>query len=210
MNVFVRISFGSTIKLVSFDESQVVTFNGKFICGFRNSDCGTGSQSDNTVDSHIDRQFLGVEVGCFFDRMELFCFVDEVFDLEYVQVQPDGKCGAQNTLYDVLKELMYYFDQAFNSFDFEEKCIAHEVPLLCIQSLEFLQQPFSLKPSDQVLELKSISFNSCLNEVYSSDKGRTYLQIQSSGTHLPFNFFFFPLSFGDQSFGKEGFNVNND
>ncbi|GJY72391.1 hypothetical protein Tco_0476094 [Tanacetum coccineum] len=61
-----------------------------------------------------------------------------------------------------------------------------------------------------VLELKSISFNSCLNEVYSSDKGRTYLQIQSSGTHLPFNFFFFPLSFGDQSFGKEGFNVNND
>ncbi|GKF25220.1 hypothetical protein Tco_0081114 [Tanacetum coccineum] len=29
MNVFMRISFGSTIKLVSFDESQVVTFNGK-------------------------------------------------------------------------------------------------------------------------------------------------------------------------------------
>ncbi|GKC87116.1 hypothetical protein Tco_1147765, partial [Tanacetum coccineum] len=30
MNVFMRIGFGSTIKLVSFDESQVVTFNGKF------------------------------------------------------------------------------------------------------------------------------------------------------------------------------------
>ncbi|GJT22537.1 retrovirus-related pol polyprotein from transposon TNT 1-94 [Tanacetum coccineum] len=49
MNVFMGISFGSTIKLVSFDESQVVTFNGKFICCFRNSDCGTGSQSDDTV-----------------------------------------------------------------------------------------------------------------------------------------------------------------
>ncbi|GJU88781.1 hypothetical protein Tco_1301204 [Tanacetum coccineum] len=41
---------------------------------------------------------------------------------EYVQVQPDGNCGAQNTLCGVLKELMHYFDQAFNSFDFEEKC----------------------------------------------------------------------------------------
>ncbi|GJS60892.1 integrase, catalytic region, zinc finger, CCHC-type containing protein [Tanacetum coccineum] len=51
MNVFMRIGFGSTIKLVSFDESQVVTFNSKFVCGFRNSDCGTGSQSDNTVGS---------------------------------------------------------------------------------------------------------------------------------------------------------------
>nr|GEX98789.1 integrase, catalytic region, zinc finger, CCHC-type, peptidase aspartic, catalytic [Tanacetum cinerariifolium] len=49
VNVFVRIGFGSTIKLVSFDESQVVTFNSKFVYGFRNSDCGTGSQSDNTV-----------------------------------------------------------------------------------------------------------------------------------------------------------------
>nr|GEZ19383.1 hypothetical protein [Tanacetum cinerariifolium] len=51
MNVFMRIGFGSTIKLVSFDESQVVTFHGKFVCGFRNSDCGTRSQSDNTVSS---------------------------------------------------------------------------------------------------------------------------------------------------------------
>ncbi|GJW10142.1 hypothetical protein Tco_1575969 [Tanacetum coccineum] len=40
---------------------------------------------------------------------------------------PDGKCGAQNTLYGVLGELMHYFDQAFNSFDFEEKCGAHRV-----------------------------------------------------------------------------------
>ncbi|GKC30649.1 hypothetical protein Tco_1037943 [Tanacetum coccineum] len=51
MNVFLRIGFGSTIKLVSFDESQVVTFNGKFVSGFRNSDRRTGSQNDNTVDS---------------------------------------------------------------------------------------------------------------------------------------------------------------
>nr|GEV18028.1 retrotransposon protein, putative, Ty1-copia subclass [Tanacetum cinerariifolium] len=49
VNVFVRIGFGSTIKLVSFNESQVVTFNGKFVCGFRNGDCNIGSQSDNTV-----------------------------------------------------------------------------------------------------------------------------------------------------------------
>ncbi|GJS54571.1 hypothetical protein Tco_0627933 [Tanacetum coccineum] len=33
MNVFMRIGFGSTIKFVSFDESWVVTFNGKFIWG---------------------------------------------------------------------------------------------------------------------------------------------------------------------------------
>ncbi|GJY34754.1 hypothetical protein Tco_0419223 [Tanacetum coccineum] len=39
--------------------------------------------------------------------------------------QPDGKCGAQNTLCGVLGELMHYFDQAFNSFNFEEKCGAH-------------------------------------------------------------------------------------
>nr|GEV96602.1 reverse transcriptase domain-containing protein [Tanacetum cinerariifolium] len=51
MNVFVMINFGSIIKLVSFDESQVVTFNSKFVCGIRNSDCKTGSQSDNTVGS---------------------------------------------------------------------------------------------------------------------------------------------------------------
>ncbi|GKA82872.1 hypothetical protein Tco_0789620 [Tanacetum coccineum] len=51
MNVFVRIGFNSTIKLVSFDESQVVTLNGEFVCGFQNGDCGTESQSDNTVSS---------------------------------------------------------------------------------------------------------------------------------------------------------------
>nr|GEU34525.1 hypothetical protein [Tanacetum cinerariifolium] len=51
MNVFMRIDFGSTIKLVSLDESQVVNFNGEFVCGFKNGDCGTESQSDNTVGS---------------------------------------------------------------------------------------------------------------------------------------------------------------
>nr|GEY53488.1 reverse transcriptase domain-containing protein [Tanacetum cinerariifolium] len=49
MNVFMRIGFGSTIELVFFDESQLVTFNGKFICCFKNGDCRTGSRSDNTV-----------------------------------------------------------------------------------------------------------------------------------------------------------------
>nr|GEX04279.1 retrotransposon Orf1 [Tanacetum cinerariifolium] len=51
VNVFVRIDFSSTIKLVSFDESQVVTFNGKFVCGFRNSNYEIESQSENTVDN---------------------------------------------------------------------------------------------------------------------------------------------------------------
>ncbi|GJV40840.1 hypothetical protein Tco_1419280 [Tanacetum coccineum] len=74
VNVFIRIGFGSSIKLVSLDKSQVVTFDSKFVSSFRNSDCTTRSRSDNMVD-------------CFFDRMELFCFVDDVFDSEYVQVQ---------------------------------------------------------------------------------------------------------------------------
>nr|GEZ65932.1 hypothetical protein [Tanacetum cinerariifolium] len=51
VNVFVRIGFGSTIELVSFDKSQIVTFYSKFICGFKNCDCKTESQSDNTVGS---------------------------------------------------------------------------------------------------------------------------------------------------------------
>ncbi|GJX77797.1 hypothetical protein Tco_0324608 [Tanacetum coccineum] len=51
MNVFIRVGFGSTIKLVSFDKGHVVIFNGRFVCYFRNSDCRTESQSDNTVDS---------------------------------------------------------------------------------------------------------------------------------------------------------------
>ncbi|GKB13213.1 hypothetical protein Tco_0847136 [Tanacetum coccineum] len=37
--------------------------------------------------SSIGSQLSGVEVDCFFDRRELFCFIDEVFDSEYVQVQ---------------------------------------------------------------------------------------------------------------------------
>ncbi|GKA46352.1 hypothetical protein Tco_0739235 [Tanacetum coccineum] len=51
VNVFMRIGFGSTIELISFDEGQVVTFDSKFVSSFRNSDCGTGSRSDNTVSS---------------------------------------------------------------------------------------------------------------------------------------------------------------
>ncbi|GKD22453.1 hypothetical protein Tco_1224156 [Tanacetum coccineum] len=49
LNVFMRISFGSTIKLVSFDEGQVVTFDSKFVSSFKNNDCGIESRSDNTV-----------------------------------------------------------------------------------------------------------------------------------------------------------------
>ncbi|GJW48590.1 hypothetical protein Tco_0080236 [Tanacetum coccineum] len=45
------IGFNSTIKLVSFDESQVATFNSEFVYDFRNGDCRTESQSDNTVGS---------------------------------------------------------------------------------------------------------------------------------------------------------------
>ncbi|GJV75981.1 DNA-directed DNA polymerase [Tanacetum coccineum] len=62
MNVFMRISFGSTIKLVSFHESQVVTFYGKFVCGFTNSDCGTESQSDNTVGNPHGFIMHGIEI----------------------------------------------------------------------------------------------------------------------------------------------------
>ncbi|GJW02387.1 RNA-directed DNA polymerase, eukaryota, partial [Tanacetum coccineum] len=86
VNAFVRIGFGSTINLVSLDESQVVTFNGKFVCDFSNCDCGTESLSDNTVEL-ADRQLSDVEEDCFFDRRELFCFFNEVFDSECVHVQ---------------------------------------------------------------------------------------------------------------------------
>ncbi|GJS22950.1 hypothetical protein Tco_0451582 [Tanacetum coccineum] len=51
VNVFMRIGFGSSIKLVSFDKGEMVTFDSKFVSGFRNSDCQTGSRSNNTVSS---------------------------------------------------------------------------------------------------------------------------------------------------------------
>ncbi|GJT91810.1 putative reverse transcriptase domain-containing protein [Tanacetum coccineum] len=54
----------------------------------------------------------------------------ELADRQFSGVKPDGKCGAQNTLCGVLGELMHYFDHAFNSFDFEEKCGTHGVVLL--------------------------------------------------------------------------------
>ncbi|GJY70954.1 oligopeptide transporter [Tanacetum coccineum] len=38
---------------------------------------------------------------------------------------PDGKCGTQSLKRGVLRELMHYFDQAFNSFNFGEKCSTH-------------------------------------------------------------------------------------
>nr|GFA63040.1 hypothetical protein [Tanacetum cinerariifolium] len=42
---------GNIIRRTTSFSSQVVTFNGKFICGFMNGDYRTGSQSDNTVDN---------------------------------------------------------------------------------------------------------------------------------------------------------------
>ncbi|GJX81260.1 hypothetical protein Tco_0329409 [Tanacetum coccineum] len=39
-------------------------------------------------------KFSGVVVDYFFDRMELFCFVGEVFDSEYVRVQGMVECSA--------------------------------------------------------------------------------------------------------------------
>ncbi|GJT59096.1 hypothetical protein Tco_1002629 [Tanacetum coccineum] len=76
MNVFVRIGFGSAIKLVSFDKSQVVTFNSKFIHGFRNSDCGTGSWCDNMVSSPHGFIIYWIEI---FENHEK---VTEVVDVE--------------------------------------------------------------------------------------------------------------------------------
>ncbi|GJS08782.1 hypothetical protein Tco_0365578, partial [Tanacetum coccineum] len=40
----------------------MVIFNGKFVCGFRNSDCGTGSRSDNTVGNPHGFVIHGIEV----------------------------------------------------------------------------------------------------------------------------------------------------
>ncbi|GJR36103.1 putative reverse transcriptase domain-containing protein, partial [Tanacetum coccineum] len=56
------IGFDSTIELVSFDKIQVVTVNGKFVCGFRNGDCGTRSRSGNTVGSPHAFIIYGIEV----------------------------------------------------------------------------------------------------------------------------------------------------
>nr|GEY53029.1 reverse transcriptase domain-containing protein [Tanacetum cinerariifolium] len=57
-----EISFNSTIELVSFDESQVVSFNGKFVYGFRNSDCETESRGDNTIGSPHRFVIHGIEI----------------------------------------------------------------------------------------------------------------------------------------------------
>ncbi|GKC26043.1 hypothetical protein Tco_1028193 [Tanacetum coccineum] len=72
----VRIDFGSVIELVSFDKSQVVTFNSKFIRGFRNNDCRTGSWCDNMVSSSHGFIIHWIEI---FDNHEK---VTEVVDVE--------------------------------------------------------------------------------------------------------------------------------
>nr|GEZ46430.1 hypothetical protein [Tanacetum cinerariifolium] len=141
INVFMRIGFGFPIKLVSFHESQVVTFDGKFVCGFRNSDYETKSRSNNTVDSPHGFIIHWIVIS------KIIKEVTEVIDIEDWRIDnsrvlrwivsliecnssvlstkssiQNGKCGAQNTLCGELGELMHYFDQTFNSFDFEEKC----------------------------------------------------------------------------------------
>nr|GEV07838.1 reverse transcriptase domain-containing protein [Tanacetum cinerariifolium] len=106
INVFVRISFGSTIKLVSFNESQVVTFNGKFVCSFRNNDCGTGSQRDNTrMDNSQVLRWV----------VSLIVWNSSVLSTES-SIQY-GKYDAQNTLCGVLMELILNLTKSFNSFD---------------------------------------------------------------------------------------------
>nr|GEU78129.1 hypothetical protein [Tanacetum cinerariifolium] len=76
VNVFVRIGFGSTIKLVSIDESQVVTFNDEFVFGLRKGDCGTKSRSDNMVGSPLGFVIHGIDVLKGNDK------VTEVIDVE--------------------------------------------------------------------------------------------------------------------------------
>ncbi|GJV93479.1 hypothetical protein Tco_1541292 [Tanacetum coccineum] len=126
-HVFMRIGFGSTIKLVSFDESQVVTFNGKFICGFRNSDYGTRSQSNNMVGSPHGFIIHWIVI------LKNIKKVMEVIDVENWQIENSRvlrwivsliewnsfvssmKSSIQNGKCGVPKELMRYFDLVFNS-----------------------------------------------------------------------------------------------
>ncbi|GJY66784.1 reverse transcriptase domain-containing protein [Tanacetum coccineum] len=64
VNVFMRIGFGSTIELVSFDKGQVVTFDSKFVCGFRNSDCETRVRSGSSNGStSSDLEARGTTMG---------------------------------------------------------------------------------------------------------------------------------------------------
>nr|GFB59697.1 hypothetical protein [Tanacetum cinerariifolium] len=53
------------------------------VSGIVIAELGVRATTWSTV--HIDRQFSGFKVGCFFDHMELFYFVDEGFDSENVQ-----------------------------------------------------------------------------------------------------------------------------
>ncbi|GJZ42344.1 putative reverse transcriptase domain-containing protein [Tanacetum coccineum] len=88
------------------NKSQVVfAFNGKFVYGFRNSEL-------RKPEKLAGRQFLGVVVDYFFDRMELFCFVDEDFDSEYVQVQVSAahKCAPIISLPEGTEYCVIYCD----------------------------------------------------------------------------------------------------
>ncbi|GKE88195.1 hypothetical protein Tco_1565670, partial [Tanacetum coccineum] len=52
-------------SLSSFSQvfaSPVVTFNSEFVCSFRNDDCGTGSQSDNTINNQCGFIIHGIVI----------------------------------------------------------------------------------------------------------------------------------------------------
>ncbi|GJW47683.1 hypothetical protein Tco_0079329 [Tanacetum coccineum] len=130
MNVFMRIGFGSTIKLVSFDEGQMVTF-----AVYRNGGAEPGSWSTTTaLPSWSISLVCCVVVSS--DRMELSAIVgrsssgfrvrsgsskgstsSELEARVSIQERNCGKCGAQNSKCDVLVELMLIFDQALITSD---------------------------------------------------------------------------------------------
>ncbi|GJQ96290.1 hypothetical protein Tco_0007429 [Tanacetum coccineum] len=49
VDVFVRINFGATIKLVTFDKGQMISFYCKFIGSFGNCDCWTMNRGNDAV-----------------------------------------------------------------------------------------------------------------------------------------------------------------
>ncbi|GKC69225.1 hypothetical protein Tco_1115108, partial [Tanacetum coccineum] len=103
VNMFMRIGFGSTIKLVSFDKGQVVTFGSKFLCGFRNSDCGTMCQSDNMEES-VDIMGIDTDLFCYesplclqFKEFNYLLQIDEdLFTYEIVSMESCYKVQISN------------------------------------------------------------------------------------------------------------------
>ncbi|GKE68248.1 hypothetical protein Tco_1526320 [Tanacetum coccineum] len=98
VNVFVRIRFGYTIEMVSLIANSFA-ISGMVIVE-------PGVRATIRSAAHMDRQFSDFEEDCFFDRMELFCFVNEVFDSEYVQVQNNFEIPGNSVKnFDVFQKL---------------------------------------------------------------------------------------------------------